>query len=109
MSTRGCIGIPTSNGIVALFCHFDSYYSGLGRELLYNYQSDKQIASLIGEYREYGKYKNVTEYRQAVSEDVWIEYAYLLKDGVWYGARPSNERKWRFTKLTEKIVNNPNN
>ena len=47
MGTRSAIGYKTSNGIRAVYCHWDGYVSHNGRILQDNYQAAYKIARLI--------------------------------------------------------------
>jgi hypothetical protein len=48
MSTRSRIGIENSDGTVtSVYCHFDGYYTGVGRTLHEHYKDRKKVKALI--------------------------------------------------------------
>lgn len=48
MATRSRIGIENSDGTVtSVYCHFDGYYSGVGRTLFYRYKDREKVQALI--------------------------------------------------------------
>jgi hypothetical protein len=47
MSTRSAIIQKTEDGYEGIYCHFDGYLSGVGRELLENYQDADKVDDLI--------------------------------------------------------------
>jgi hypothetical protein len=48
MATRSIIGIENSDGTVtSVYCHFDGYFTGVGRTLLDHYKDPEKVQSLI--------------------------------------------------------------
>ena len=86
MSTRCEIGKVLRNGSVqAVYNHFDGYLSGVGLDLLTDWNSEDKATEVVN-----GAY-NREEERHFQSVDDWLkhltnsdrEYAYLWKDGHW--------------------------
>ena len=129
MSTRCTIGIKRQDGTFAdIYCHYDGYLSGVGKELFENWNTAEKVELLIeggtmsslgstieackfhhtsfGEKREdtladtYASYK---EYRNSdwFQSDSWIEFIYLFKDGKWWWFSTCGEK---FKPLTEKVI-----
>lgn len=123
MSTRGYVGRLNEDGSVdAIYNHFDSYFDGLGSDLLKHFNTKEKVDALIargdGSYvlDEEGyedatphHYASKEEYLDKLDNDVFIEYIYLFVEGEWYGKnhlcgkRYGGEGYWDFTLLKEII------
>ena len=98
MSTRGYVGRLNEDGSVdAIYNHFDSYFDGLGKDLLKDFNTKEKVDELIargdGSYVSNATpYEDATphhfaskeEYLDALDNDVFIEYIYLFVEGMWY-------------------------
>lgn len=114
MATRSRIGYQLPSGhIVSVYHHWDGYPSFLGKRLLKNYNTDKEITELIDggdistiETDKDWEYKSVPEHVQyyaqrgdtgvepilsknkrefiKVTDECWGEYAYLFRNGKWF-------------------------
>lgn len=101
MSTRSRIGIQNENGsVTSIYCHFDGYLEGVGKELVENYNSPDKINDLLSNgdmssihsnehYKNRGEINvdaKVSANEQAYVKDTdrsWGEYAYLYRNGEW--------------------------
>ena len=112
MSTRGEIGVwfPEEKKLRVIYNHYDSYPSGVGEDLLKDYNSFELAKKVIA-----GDYNNEDLKYDYDTEEQWFhsldgsdrEYAYLFKDDKWYYTEcDSNwifDRNWKL--LTEEVVN----
>jgi len=110
MSTRSRIGIQNENGsITSIYCHYDGYPEGVGKELVEKFNSPVKINDLLSKgdmssihsnehYKDRGENNVdaiVSANEQAYVKDTeqsWGEYAYLFRNGEWevcpiYGSR----------------------
>lgn len=104
MSTRGMIGIVNKDGTVsAVYCHYDTYPTGVGKTLVENYAGDrKKMSDLValgglsslgkdlddpetdayhrndGEKPTISSYRSKDAFLKEVFSDIDIEYAYLM-------------------------------
>ena len=127
MSTRGYVGRLNEDGSVdAIYNHFDSYFDGLGKDLLKNFDTKEKVDALIargsGSYvldengyedePKFYHYDSVDDYLNALDNDVFAEYIYLFTpDNSWLGKNHlcgkryvgENEKGffWDFTLLCE--------
>mgnify|MGYP001547886428 CR=1 FL=1 len=101
MSTRSRIGIQNENGsVTSIYCHYDGYPEGVGKELVENYNSPDKINNLLSKgdmssihsnehYKDRGETNvdaMVSANEQAYVKDTdqsWGEYAYLYRNGEW--------------------------
>lgn len=123
MSTRGYVGRLNEDGSVdAIYNHFDSYFDGLGKDLLKNFDTKEKVDALIargdGSYildeecyddATPHHYTSKEEYLDKLDNDIFIEYIYLFVEGEWYGKNHlcgqqyGKEGYWDFTLLKEII------
>ena len=112
MSTRGEIGVwfPEEKKLRVIYNHYDSYLSGVGEDLLKDYNSFELAKKVIaGDYNnEDLKYDYDTEEQWFYSlDDSDREYAYLFKDNKWYYTKCDSDwvfdRNWKL--LTEEVIN----
>lgn len=112
MSTRSLIAAqfdPEFNGgIVATYCHFDGYLSGVGKALLDEYNDVERaftaanfgyLSSLAEKFEEFESKEHANSEDPDYFEDEWdllhsagnysAEYVYLWKEGMWYVAKTS--------------------
>jgi len=101
MSTRSRIGIQNENGsVTSIYCHYDGYPEGVGKELVENYNSPDKINNLLSKgdmssihsnehYKDRGETNvdarnsaNEQEYLTD-TDNCWGEYAYLFRNGEW--------------------------
>lgn len=121
MSTRGFVGVLNEdNSVNYIYNHFDSYFDGVGSELLKNFNNDEKAISLISrgssswvaDEERYGEgpfpADNEEDFLNKMNKDCCIEFSYLWKDGKWYGAESDYFRHiddgkhfYNFTPLTE--------
>lgn len=121
MSTRGYVGRLNDDGSVdAIYNHHDSYFEGLGSDLLKNFNTKEKVDALIargdGSYVLDEKcyddatphhYASKEEYLDKLDNDVFIEYIYLFVEGEWYGKNHlcgksyGGDGYWDFTLLKE--------
>lgn len=110
MSTRGYVGRLNEDGTVdAIYNHFDSYYDGLGKNLIDFFDTKEKVDKLIR--RGHGSnvideegYKDNDEtcahfdtekdFENFIDEDIFIEYGYLFKDGKWFGKNHLCGKQW---------------
>ena len=103
MSTRSSIAVQYPNGsVAAVYCHFDGYLDGVGRDLVKNYNSFDQAQALVKQgdmsspgtpYTTRGEkfedvapreYASFEEYLQRVDRDIDHNgFKYIFKDGCW--------------------------
>ena len=112
MSTRGEIGVwfPEEKKLRVIYNHYDSYLSGVGEDLLKDYNSFELAKKVIaGDYNnEDLKYDYDTEEQWFYSlDDSDRGYAYLFKDNKWYYTECDSDwvfdRNWKL--LTEEVIN----
>jgi hypothetical protein len=98
MSTRCLVARLNEDGTVdAIYNHFDSYYDGLGADLLKHFDTKEKVNSLIkrgsGSYvldekgYEDGKnyhYNSEDDFFKQVDSDCFIEFGYIWKDDRWF-------------------------
>jgi hypothetical protein len=98
MSTRSTIAIQNQDGTVrACYVHWDGYPSGVGADLLKDFDTPEKINARLdkgdGSSLYDGFYGEDDTDAKVFSDDVhylkqskwgWIEYQYLFKDGDWY-------------------------
>ena len=97
MSTIGEIGVIDNNKVKVIYNHFDSYLSGVGKDLLENWNSKEKALKVIN-----GDYNNEDLKYEFDSVEEWInhlngsdrEYIYLFKDDKWYYTESNNS--WEF-------------
>lgn len=94
MATNCYVGkLNEDNTVDYIFIKFDGYYTGVGADLLKDFNNeefiDKLIASGNGKtlYEKYNErpYKISFEKYDKIFEGTYIEFAYLWKDNQWYG------------------------
>lgn len=122
MSTRSNIGILNSDGTVrAAYIHWDGYPTGVGDELLKDFNTPESINARLdkgngsslydGFYKDRGEkdqdatvFKSKDEY---LTEHVcgWVEYQYLYEDGKWNAYKvPDDEGKSVLIGDLKKVV-----
>lgn len=98
MSTRCLVARLNEDGTVdAIYNHFDSYYDGLGADLLKYFDTKEKVDSLIkrgsGSYvldeKGYEDEKNYhynseDDFFKQVDSDCFIEFGYIWKDDQWF-------------------------
>jgi hypothetical protein len=103
MATRSTIAMSVSEGIRAVYCHWDGYQEGVGQALKDHWTTPEALISLLdnGDLSSLGASLSETVFYQDRGEDTparmfnyrdeWIEwakqcgceYAYLYEDNVW--------------------------
>jgi hypothetical protein len=101
MSTRSLIGIqpdPTSDSILAIYCHSDGYPEWNGRILLEHFPTEEKATALVSghDVSALGKDGGIERYADvstpckvplseldAVANDCWAEYIYVFSRGKW--------------------------
>ena len=95
MSTRSAIGMLRDDGSVyGIYCHFDGYLSGVGKNLFDNYNSTTKVMQLllagnvsvlkenIDECKVYNEpmetFPNIDEFVEAFEG---VDYFYIFEDG----------------------------
>lgn len=124
MSTRGYVGRLNEDGSVdAIYNHFDSYFDGVGCDLLKSFNDKEKVDALIkrgpGSYvndKEGYKdetadhYKTLEDYTKKIDNDIFLEFGYIFMDNEWFGkehacAKPyykedeQENHYWEFTPL----------
>lgn len=117
MSTRCLIGmVNAKNEVEVIRCQHDGYYEGVGETLYKNYQDKKTVEELMKlgniselddtiestkseRYDEYMEpFTNKDEFFYSLNNDehykIFIEYAYLYDDGVWYVLKNLGEKSY---------------
>ena len=98
MSTRCLIARLNEDGTVdAIYNHFDSYYDGLGADLLKHFDTKEKVDSLIkrgsGSYvldekgyedEKNSHYNSEDDFFKQVDSDCFIEFGYIWKDNQWF-------------------------
>jgi hypothetical protein len=98
MGTRSYIGYKDSDCVKYVYCHWDGYLNGVGRELFYNYRTLDSVKKLISggslsfigpTYEECCYYRdrpknimtvgNIEEYN-----DGMVSFFYLFLDDKWF-------------------------
>lgn len=109
MSTRSYIGKQNKDGSIKyIYCHNDGYINGgVGETLFLFYKDEKKIDQLLelgdlsylgkttnsedtcaysrdrGEDLHIGEAVSIEDFGELVTDDVFIDYVYLYKDGEW--------------------------
>ena len=103
MATRSTIGIVTTEGFRAVYCHWDGYPEGVGATLKSSYSTLEQARSLVekGDLSSLGDTLESSEFYTSRGEELkvetfksesdWLEwasacsceYAHLFKDDKW--------------------------
>ncbi len=115
MSTHAKISLKTETGYKTIYNYFDGYLDGLGKTLLFSYNTQEKVEQLIS----MGGASAVEEtldksifYHRDRGEDIEIEmssfelesdmvdYIYMFEDGNWY----VKTRRRQKTLLTEEMV-----
>ena len=107
MSTRGEIGVIDDNKVKVIYNHFDSYLSGVGKDLLENWNSKEKALKVIN-----GDYNNEDLKYEFDSIEEWInhlngsdrEYIYLFKDDKQTYRiikKRTNKNDWKLLDLIE--------
>ena len=109
MSTRGEIGVIDNNKVKVIYNHYDSYLSGVGKDLLAEWNSKEKALQIIK-----GDYNNDDLKYEFDSVEEWVkhldgsdrEYAYLFKNDKWYYSK--SDIDWNFKNnwktLTEEDI-----
>lgn len=98
MSTRCLVARLNEDGTVdAIYNHFDSYYDGLGADLLKYFDTKEKVDSLIkrgsGSYvldekgyedEKNSHYNSEDDFFKQVDSDCFIEFGYIWKDDQWF-------------------------
>lgn len=112
MSTRSRIGVVRNDGTIdSIYCHFDGYVGGVGKELVLGFYNERLVNKLIDQgdasavEASFNPEVHPTEkcvfYARDKQEDpsrvkarkhsnfrgfmnYWEEYNYLFKDGLWW-------------------------
>jgi len=124
MSTHASIAVEHEDGTIsAVYCHFDGYLSGVGKDLVAHFNSLKAAEELIKKgdlsgtnssegkpkyYTDDGEdfedvkprfYQNLGEYLKKIGDDICGEYDYLFTDGEWKVLSNSRVRLKNTSKL----------
>lgn len=106
MSTRSFISMKNGDGYTAVYCHYDGYPEGVGKQLKENFTTEETVTDLIdlgnisyiedGEpcayHRDRGEdysrnapknYICIQELRSEAKHS-WAEYLYVFEDNNWY-------------------------
>lgn len=122
MSARCLVARLNEDGTVdAIYNHFDSYYDGLGADLLKYFDTKEKVNSLIKRgsgpyvldekgYEDEKKYHYNSEddFFKQVDSDCFIKFGYIWKDDQWFARDSkyflditrSNEEEGYFYELT---------
>lgn len=120
MSTRSTIAMEYGDGsIEQVYCHFDGYLEGVGKQLIEEYSNPFEVRDLIGQgdmsvigepYTNRGdelvirKYKNITDYCDNCQQE---EYDYILRniDGVpvWFVRFHKTKGDWVSMEMAVKM------
>ena len=99
MGTLSFVGVMIGDQCRAIYVHYDGYLDGVGADLQ-AYTTQDSVEEMISHgdrtsiegpyYKDRGDdnvapqiYKDFAEFFEAAN-DVWCEWYYIFKDGIWY-------------------------
>lgn len=131
MSTRSLIAakfdanVDSDQAIVATYCHYDGYLSGVGLTLLKQYNDSERafvaadsgyMSSLPGEFAKFDEEEHANSDDPEYFEDDWdflhsldnysAEFGYLFKDGQWFYAvtKEVPQQGYEYTKPLNEVL-----
>lgn len=101
MATRSFIAVKVKDGYNAIYCHWDGYIDGVGKNLYNNFKTFKEVNNLIdgGDVSSIDEKGNVSYYNDDASNTIFCsdynelvenakncgtEYLYVFNVNEWY-------------------------